>query len=127
MTLGENGHYFIRDEWGAAWNLPDSISEHVNIDNDDDPVDRLFLGKDDAYLAQTRSGALRWNFRGNYGGLVKEIKYSTAGVRCLGMNLLDDRSYFLLFKDGRVACNPGRGRGLTKKRFETWSARFLER
>jgi hypothetical protein len=124
LSLGEDGSYFFRNDGGSAWKLPQSVTDHAGLrSKDDDPVEFLFLGKDDAYYAETRGGSTRWNFKGNYGSLNATIRHSTSGVRCLGMNLQDDRSYFLLFKDGDTQCNPGTS-GLTQQSFSTWAARF---
>jgi hypothetical protein len=128
VSLGENGHYFMNDGWGRAWNLPDSIKKHVNIDDDDDPVDKLWLGKDDSHIAEKRSGKCYWHLKGLYGSLDQSLKKKTAGIRCVALNLEDDRSYFILFKDFTRQYNAGRaqlsGRGLSEETFDTWFDRF---
>lgn len=94
LSLGEDGHYFLRSEWGAAWNLPESTKDHVGLPGKDyDSVELLFLGIDDAYYAETRNPAVRWDFKGNYDSLDATIRHRTPGVRCLDMNLQDDRCF----------------------------------
>jgi hypothetical protein len=128
VALGEDGNYFFRSEDGAsAWCLPQPIEDDVEPDNDDNPVEHLYLGKDNAYYARLGDGATRWNMRGNYGSLDMEFSHLTSDLLCLGMNLEDDRSYFLLTRDG-VRYNAGRaqlvGRGLTPQTFNAWVERF---
>lgn len=129
VALGENGHYFFHSEDGAsAWCLPQEIEDHIEPGNGNNPVEHLFLGKDDAYCAELSNGATRWNLRGNYGSLDMEISHLTSKMVCLGMNLQDDRSYFMLTRDGGVRYNAGRAqlvdRGLTPQKFNTWIERF---
>lgn len=129
VALGENGHYFFHSEDGAsAWCLPQEIEDHIEPDNDKNPVEHLFLGKDDAYYAELSNGATRWNLRGNYGSLDTEVSHLTSKMVCLGMNLQDDRCYFMLTRDGNVRYNAGRAqlvdRGLTPQKFNTWVERF---
>ncbi|KAI1733389.1 hypothetical protein F4680DRAFT_441898 [Xylaria scruposa] len=127
VALGENGHYLFRDDWGSAWCLPESIENRpeLELDNNPDPVVKLWLGKDDAYYAEKRSGASLWNFRGNYGPLNQTVKYSTSDVQILGMNLEDDRSYFIRFMDGRTQGNAGSSvSGLTLAKFRAWCDRL---
>ena len=129
VAVGENGHYFFRSENGAsAWCLPQDVEDHIEPDNDDNPVEHLYLGKDDAYYAQLSDGSNRWDLRGNYGSLDSEVSHLTSKVMCLGMNLQDDRSYFMLTRDGNVQYNAGRaqlaGRGLTPQKFKAWVDRF---
>lgn len=111
----------MRDEWGSAWNLPKEIEDHIDIGNDDDPDDRMWLGKDNSYFAQTKGGAARRNFKGNYGSLNKAIKYNTAGVRYLGLNLEDYGSYFVLFKDHSILV---KAHGLSSDKLKKWVQRF---
>ena len=129
VALGENGHYFFHSENGAsAWCLPQVIEEHIEPSNEDNPVEHLFLGKDDAYYARLSNGATRWNLRGSYGSLDTEVSHLTSQLVCLGMNPQDDRSCFMLTRDGGVRYNAGRAqfvdRGLTPQKFNTWVERF---
>ena len=125
VSLGENGHYFIHNEWGRAWNLPDNIEKYVKSENDDNPVEKLWLGKDDAFVAQRRDASANWNLYGSYGSLDQKINYTDADIRCLGLNLEDDRSYFVMFKDLSMYCNGGRAQHLSAF-VDDWLARFRE-
>ena len=66
--------------------------------------------------------------KGNYGSLDTEFSHLTSMLVCLGMNLQDDRSYFMLTRDGGVRWNAGRARlmdrGLKPQKFNTWVERF---
>ncbi|KAI0485248.1 hypothetical protein GGR56DRAFT_617389 [Xylariaceae sp. FL0804] len=125
VSLGEDGHYFMRGDRGSAWNLPAQAEEFLESRPSDDPVVKLWLGKDDAYYAETRGGRAEWNMQGNYGSLAQELKYDNAGVRALGMNLQDNASYFVLFKDMRAQGNAGRVRNvLTREDFMSWVNRL---
>lgn len=124
VALDEKGHYFFHSENGtSAWCLPQAIEDHIEPSSENNPVEHLFLGKDYAYYARINSGATRWNLRGNYGSLDTEVSHLTSKLVCLGMNLQDDRSYFMLTRDGGVRYNAGRAqivdRGLTRQKFNT--------
>lgn len=54
--------YFFRSKDGtSAWCLPQSIEDDAEPDNDDNPVEHLFQGKDDAYYARLSNGTTSWN------------------------------------------------------------------
>ncbi|KAI7771774.1 hypothetical protein LZL87_006050 [Fusarium oxysporum] len=107
VSLGSDGYYFMRTRSGRIfWNLPDAADEFVeNADPDDNGVKYVWLGTEGSYVAQKESGHSQWNLRGNYGSLEQSIR-TMPRIRTLGLNLENDRSYFVVFDDGSVMCNP---------------------
>lgn len=73
-----------------------------------------------AFMAQKESGHRKWNLHGNHGGLEQSIR--TMPSTQTGLNLENDRSYFVVFEDGTVMCNPV-GTNLTKDKFRACDRR----
>ncbi|KAK2676460.1 hypothetical protein RAB80_008646 [Fusarium oxysporum f. sp. vasinfectum] len=123
VSLGSDGYYFMRTRSGRIfWNLPDAADEFVeNADPDNNGVKYVWLGTEGSYVAQKESGHSQWNLRGNYGSLEQSIR-TMPRIRTLGLNLENDRSYFVVFDDGSVMCNPV-GTNLTKDAFRAWARR----
>ncbi|KAF6521988.1 hypothetical protein HZS61_013516 [Fusarium oxysporum f. sp. conglutinans] len=103
VSLGSDGYYFMRTRSGRIfWNLPDAADEFVeNADPDNNGVKYVWLGTEGSYVAQKESGHSQWNLRGNYGSLEQSIR-TMPRIRTLGLNLENDRSYFVVFDDGSV-------------------------
>ncbi|RKK92885.1 hypothetical protein BFJ68_g5973 [Fusarium oxysporum] len=123
VSLGSDGYYFMRTRSGRIfWNLPDAADEFVeNADPDNNGVKYVWLGTEGSYVAQKESGHSQWNLRGNYGSLEHSIR-TMPRIRTLGLNIENDRSYFVVFDDGSVMCNPV-GTNLTKDAFRAWARR----
>lgn len=123
VSLGSDGYYFAVTENNFLWKLPDPAAETVRSSSGgDNPVVKVWLGKDESYVVQKQDGTKNWNLRGNYGSLDQTLKYAT-GIKVMGLNLQHDRSYFVVFRDGHTQCNPI-GTRLTERAFKDWAARF---
>jgi hypothetical protein len=125
LSLGESGHYFMRSRAGCrAWCLPADADRYVsNMEQRGDKVRSLWLGRDDAWVAQTEGNTRRHSLKGNYGSLDNVIEYNTTEIAALAMNLEHDRNYFVLFRDGTRQGNPV-GAPLTMARFDAWIQRL---
>ncbi|KAF4950210.1 hypothetical protein FGADI_8358 [Fusarium gaditjirri] len=123
VSLESEGYYFMRTRSDHIfWDLPDAADEFAeNADPDDDGVKYVWLGTEGSYVAQKESGHSQRNLRGNYGSLEQSIR-TMARIRILGLNLENDRSYFVVFDDGSVMCNPV-GTNLNKDVFRAWAQR----
>ncbi|KAH9869059.1 hypothetical protein J1614_008136 [Plenodomus biglobosus] len=126
ISLGQDGYYFMRGSRGSrAWRLPDDINAFVEGRPEDDPVRYVWLGKDNAYVAQTGHNHRQWNLRGNYGSLDNaiHIQYNTGKISALCMNLEYDQNYFVRFSDGATLGNVS-GAALTLEEFREWFRRI---
>ena len=71
VALGDNGRYFFRSSWGAFYRLSqDVVSALGNMSE----VNRLWLGKNEAYVAEKSDGSILWGLKGQYIGLAEHIK-----------------------------------------------------
>ncbi|KAI1158433.1 hypothetical protein F5B18DRAFT_656639 [Nemania serpens] len=122
VSLGPDGYYFVRTASGrTVWNLPNDADNYVVNATDDDPVEEVWLGANGSHVAQKRSGTQNRDLRGCYGSLDQTLRYSgSARIQALGLNLSNDRSYFLLLSDGRNQCNTT-GSPFTEADFREWS------
>lgn len=121
VSLGTSVYDFMRREDGSSiFRLPGPAHDFVQEAGDEgfDPVREVWLGIDDTYVVQTRSGQLRWQFKGHYGILDNILTYSSK-IKALGLNLENNRSYWAVASDGSIIGNPT-GTGVTKAVFESW-------
>lgn len=109
VSLGPDGNYFMRSDWGNAWNLPPNVKNSIGIDDSSrSTVEDLWLGIDASYVAQRANGKLTWNLNGQYGSLDQTLQYNTKRIKAVGLNQEDARSYIIIWEDRTFQFNPGK-------------------
>lgn len=82
-------------------------------------MESVWLGKDDAFVAQKRDGAIYHSLRGNYGSLAQQLKYKgSSRIEKLSLNLESASSYCVVFEN-RFSFNAG-STGLTESDLKEW-------
>jgi hypothetical protein len=69
VSLGPNGCYFMRSEWGCSHNTPKNFPEE-----DFTKVKRMWWGYNNAYVIERFDGSRTWQLHGNYGKLGDHIR-----------------------------------------------------
>jgi hypothetical protein len=64
VSLGVNGHYFIRSNSHSVWDLPRDILEQPWWQGD--KIKAVWLGMNDAWVVQLKNGATRKDLKGQY-------------------------------------------------------------
>ncbi|KAH7171478.1 hypothetical protein EDB81DRAFT_778566 [Dactylonectria macrodidyma] len=110
LSLGVNGHYFIRAENGEEkWDLPAKVARTLFAGSapasSASPVDSVWLGSCDAFVAQRKDGSRIVELHGQYPGLEATL-LRTSRVLAMAMNLQDGVGYAVLW-DGTMQCEPG--------------------
>ena len=83
-----------------------------------------WLGKDGVRVAQRRSGAARWDLRGNYGSLDNAIRYAPADTKTLEF-IFCSTTYGTLCYSRTVVVNTTRqGQSYLSQSFKDWAARI---
>jgi hypothetical protein len=77
LSLGVNGHYFIRSSSNNSYNLPKDLMEVWG--GQTDKIKAVWLGMNDAWVMQLNNGAVRKNLRNQYSSNenLLEVKLNT--------------------------------------------------
>jgi hypothetical protein len=88
VSLGVNGHYFIRSNSNSAWDLPRDIIEQPWWQGD--KIKAVWLGMNDAWVVQLKNGATRKDLKGQYsnsGHLLREKIQTGFGTKRPGQRI----------------------------------------
>jgi len=64
LSLGVNGHYFIRSQAHSAWDLPRDLLEQSWWKPS--KIKAVWLGMNDAWVVELKDGATRQDLKGHY-------------------------------------------------------------
>ncbi|KAH7163559.1 hypothetical protein B0J13DRAFT_38946 [Dactylonectria estremocensis] len=108
LSLGVNGHYFIRAENGEEkWDLPASVARTLFAGSASaSPITGVWLGSCDAFVAQRKDGSRIVELHGQYPGLETTL-LRTSCVLTMAMNLQDGMDYAVLWADDTMQCESG--------------------
>ncbi|KAF7547861.1 hypothetical protein G7Z17_g7435 [Cylindrodendrum hubeiense] len=122
LSLGVNGHYFIRAENGEEkWDLPADVSKKLFAKPTSiSPVASVWLGCGDAFVAQRKDGTKVVELNGQYPGL--EATLEKGSVVSMAMNLQDGVGYAVLWANGTAQCEVGMLRMDSGKALVRWCA-----
>ncbi|KAH6989347.1 hypothetical protein BKA56DRAFT_668497 [Ilyonectria sp. MPI-CAGE-AT-0026] len=121
LSLGVNGHYFIRAENGEEkWDLPAQVTQKLFTPTAASPIANVWLGCGDAFVAQRQDGTKVVELHGQYPGLKETLENGC--VVAMAMNLQDGLGYAVLWANGTAQCEGGMLRMDCGKALERWCA-----
>ena len=106
VSLGKDSTYFIRTAWGASYKLPTDCEDQLDVKS----TEKVFFGKDGAWLATKFDDSISWDLKGKYAGMDERIREgfnAKRKIQTLAMNPEDDSQYVILWTNGLAAYHLG--------------------
>ncbi|KAJ5678493.1 uncharacterized protein N7477_004126 [Penicillium maclennaniae] len=113
VSLGVNGHYYLRTNRRHAWDLPEELMSQPWYS--ENKVKAVWLGMKDAWVAQLKNGERRYNLQGQYSGnsgkLEENIergfgrKRPGQRIKAMALNLTNPDSFACVWGNGGIIYN----------------------